>query len=419
MTKMVLFLLFLLKINGRKKMKYEDIPICIFNSNNGKRIIGFECEDFYQSSRFDRNEIEQFLSNNSENYVFTALSFDLKNPLLGLSSRHVDQQKFPLISLWAPKNVVKLSSEGHEFLRGNKSSESIEFLDWLIEMETNENYHTHSIELKARTSKENYLVNISKIKAHLQRGDIYEMNYCQEFFAENVEISNPLDLYFKLNQLTKSPFSSYLQLNEHLLFCTSPERFIQKKGTHLLSQPIKGTARRGKDEREDQELVDSLRNDPKEKSENIMIVDLVRNDLSKIATKGSVHVDELCEIYSFPAIHQMISTISCELKTSKFTEILEALFPMGSMTGAPKKRALELIDEFEDFNRGLYSGSIGYIDPKGDFDFNVIIRSLIYNKENKRLSCGVGSAITISSDAEKEFEECMVKIEKIRNVIAS
>ena len=400
-------------------MKYEDIPICIFNSNNGDRIIGFESEHIYQSLRFDRNEIEQFLSNNSGNYIFTALSFDLKNDLLGLSSRHIDHQNFPLISLWVPKNVVRLTSEGHEFLKGNKSSESMAFLDWLVEMETNENYHTYAINLKARTSRENYFANISKIKVHLQRGDIYEMNYCQEFFAENVSISNPIDLYFKLNHFTKAPFSSYLQLNHHLLFCTSPERFIQKKGTHLLSQPIKGTAKRGKDEREDNELVDSLRNDPKEKSENIMIVDLVRNDLSKIATKGSVLVDELCEIYTFPAIHQMISTISCELKTSQFTEILQALFPMGSMTGAPKKRALELIDQFEDFNRGLYSGSIGYIDPKGDFDFNVIIRSLIYNKENKRLSCGVGSAITISSDAEKEFEECMVKIEKIRNVIAS
>ncbi|MFM7300726.1 MAG: chorismate-binding protein, partial [Crocinitomicaceae bacterium] len=221
-------------------MKYEDIPICIFNSNNGDRIIGFQCENIYQSSRFNQNEIEQFLSNNSENYVFTALSFDLKNPLLGLSSRHEDQQNFPLISFWVPKNVVRLTSEGFEFLRGNQSSETIAFLDWLVEMETNENYHTHSIELKASTSKENYLTNISKIKAHLQRGDIYEMNYCQEFFAENVEISNPLDLYFKLNQNTKAPFSAYLQLNEHLLFCTSPERFIQKKGTNLLSQPIKG-----------------------------------------------------------------------------------------------------------------------------------------------------------------------------------
>ena len=400
-------------------MKCEDVPICILNSNNGERLIGFEYESIYQSSNFDRNEIELFLSNNSENYVFIALSFDLKNPLLGLTSRHVDQQNFPLISLWAPKNVVRLTSEGHEFLRGDRSTESIAFLDWLVEMETNENYHTHAIELKASTSKENYLANISKIKAYLQRGDIYEMNYCQEFFAENVEISNPLDLYFKLNQFTKAPFSAYLQLNNHLLFCTSPERFIQKKGNHLLSQPIKGTARRGKNEKEDKELVDSLRNDPKEKSENIMIVDLVRNDLSKIATKGSVHVDELCAIYSFPAIHQMISTISCELKTSKFTDILEALFPMGSMTGAPKKRALELIDEFEDFNRGFYSGSIGYIDPTGDFDFNVIIRSLIYNKENKRLSCGVGSAITISSDAEREYAECLVKIEKLRNVISS
>lgn len=245
------------------------------------------------------------------------------------------------------------------------------------------------------------------------------MNYCQEFYAENVEIKNPIDLYFKLNKNTLAPYSAYLQLNEHQLFCASPERFIRKKGTKIISQPIKGTAPRGKNEKEDFHLLEQLKNDPKERAENVMIVDLVRNDLSKIAMKGSVKVEELCEVYSFPTVHQMVSTVACELKTSQFLEIIEALFPMGSMTGAPKKRALELIDSFEDFNRGIYSGSIGYIDPKGDFDLNVIIRSIIYNTQNKRMSCSVGSAITIASDAEKEFAECKVKIEKLLHVIAS
>jgi len=204
-----------------------------------------------------------------------------------------------------------------------------------------------------------------------------------------------------------------------MLFCASPERFIQKKGNRIFSQPIKGTAPRGKDAIEDEVLVKLLKNDPKEKAENIMIVDLVRNDLSKIARKGSVQVDELCAVKSFATVHQLISTVSCDLKTINFLDILYALFPMGSMTGAPKKRALELIDELEDFNRGLYSGSIGYMDPNGDFDMNVIIRSLVYNSISKRISCGVGSAITISSDAEKEYAECLVKIEKLRNVISS
>jgi para-aminobenzoate synthetase component 1 len=400
-------------------MSYEDIPVCIFNSNNGDRLIGFECEDVLISFAFSAEEINQFLSKHQNDYVFLSLNYNLKNPLLNLSSRHEDEQGFPLILLWTPKTVVNFKSEGHDFLRGNPTAESMAFLDWLMEMETNENYHIYNIPLKAKTSKDDYLKKIELIKTHLQRGDIYEVNYCQEFYAEGIEIAHPLDLYFKLNHFTKAPFSAYLRFNEHFLFCSSPERFIQKKGTKLISQPIKGTAARGIDHLADEQNILSLVNDPKETSENIMIVDLVRNDLSKIAEKGTVDVEELCKVYSFPTVHQLISTVSCELKTTVFTEILHALFPMGSMTGAPKKRALEIIDELEDFNRGLYAGSIGYIDPSGDFDFNVVIRSLIYNQEKKRVSCGVGSAITITSDAEKEYNECLLKIEKLRNVITS
>ena len=400
-------------------MNYEEIPICIFNSNNGERLIGFDCEDSYTANTFELNEIEDFINKNKNNYTFVALSFDLKNPFMTLNSKNKDEQEFPLLLLWTPKYVVNFKSEGHHFLKGTPTQDSIDFLDWLMEMETNENYHSYSIHLKSKTNKKDYLNSIEKIKTHLQRGDIYELNYCQEFFAENIDITHPIDLYFKLNQATKAPFSAFFHIKDHILFCSSPERFIQKKGNHLKSQPIKGTAPRGKNHEDDVKNLETLRNDPKENSENIMIVDLVRNDLSKIATKGSVKVDELCEIYSFPTVHQMISTISCEVHEKGFFEILQALFPMGSMTGAPKKRALELIDEFEDFNRGLYSGSLGYIDPNGDFDFNVIIRSLIYNKNTKRVSCGVGSAITISSDAEKEYSECMVKIQKLLDVISS
>ncbi|MDC1244897.1 anthranilate synthase component I family protein, partial [Crocinitomicaceae bacterium] len=197
----------------------------------------------------------------------------------------------------------------------------------------------------------------------------------------------------------------------------SPERFIKKNGSNLLAQPIKGTARRGENDTEDKFLFKSLRNDPKERAENIMIVDLMRNDLSKVAEKNSVKVDELCEIYSFETVHQMISTVSCKVKKQySFVDILKATFPMGSMTGAPKIRAMELIEKYEDFKRGLYSGSVGYIAPNGDFDFNVIIRTMIHNKNLKTLSCSVGSAITIKSDAEKEFEECQIKIKKMIDV---
>ena len=189
---------------------------------------------------------------------------------------------------------------------------------------------------------------------------------------------------------------------------------MKKTGDKLMTQPIKGTAKRHTDKAEDELLKQALMADPKERAENVMIVDLVRNDLSKVATKNSVFVDELCGIYSFETVHQMVSTVSCQLKeNTTIKEILRATFPMGSMTGAPKVSAMQLIEEFEDFKRGIYSGSIGYIDPQGDFDFNVVIRSLFYNKAKKTMTCDVGGAITIQSDPEKEYEECLTKVKRI------
>ena len=243
------------------------------------------------------------------------------------------------------------------------------------------------------------------------------MNYCQEYISYDTDIKSVKNTYLNLNGITKAPFSCLFNFDEFTVFSCSPERFIKKNGSNLLAQPIKGTARRGENDTEDKFLFKSLRNDPKERAENIMIVDLMRNDLSKVAEKNSVKVDELCEIYSFETVHQMISTVSCKVKKEySFVDILKATFPMGSMTGAPKIRAMELIEKYEDFKRGLYSGSVGYIAPNGDFDFNVIIRTMIHNKNLKTLSCSVGSAITIKSDAEKEFEECQIKIKKMIDV---
>ena len=154
----------------------------------------------------------------------------------------------------------------------------------------------------------------------------------------------------------------------------------------------------------------------KDRSENVMVVDLVRNDLSKVCEEGTVKVDELYGIYSFPQVHQMISTVSGELKKNiSFTEIIKATFPMGSMTGAPKKRVMELIEQYEKTKRGIFSGCLGYISPNGDFDFNVVIRSIMYNASSNYLSFQAGSAITFYSDPEKEWEECLLKAEAIKN----
>ena len=393
--------------------------ICYFNSNDGSGILGFGVNDYIRIDIIPCLEkLQEFIDKHKGKYIFGALNYNLKNEIDSLNSRKKDSVEFPNILFWVPKYVVKIKNEHFEFLQGEKNEESFTFLNDFLEEEMDMNFHMLKNEIKARTSKENYFNDVRNIKALLQRGDIYEVNYCQEYFAENIDIKFPLDLYFKLNNIAKAPFSSYFKFDEFLVFCNSPERYINYQEGKLISQPIKGTSARNSDKTIDESNKSDLKNNPKERSENIMIVDLVRNDLSKIAEKDSVKVDELCEIYTFPTVHQMISTVSCIPKVNtSFTDILRATFPMGSMTGAPKISAMKIIDEQEDFNRGLYSGSLGYISPDGSFDFNVVIRSLIYNSNKKYLSCAVGSAITILSDEEKEYEECQFKIEKLLSVL--
>ena len=266
-------------------------------------------------------------------------------------------------------------------------------------------------------SKEQYLKCVYEIKKHIQRGDIYEMNYCVEFFAENTEIA-PIQVYTNLNSISQTPFSCFYRNDTQYLMCASPERFIKKEGTKIISQPIKGTRKRGETAHEDQKLKQDLLEDAKERSENVMIVDLVRNDLSRSAKRGTVRVEELFGVYSFKQVHQLISTVSAELKEEiHFVDAIKNAFPMGSMTGAPKVRAMQLIEEFENTKRGLYSGAVGYISPSGDFDFNVVIRSILYSEQSKSVSFMVGSAITANSDAEKENEECLLKAEAMFQVL--
>ena len=393
--------------------------ICYFNSNDGSGLLGFGVEKFIrlqESSCLDK--LQDFINSNKSNYILGALNYNLKNEIHQLNSVKQDYLDFPSVLFWVPKYVVKIHNENFEFVQGEKNEESLKFFNDFIEEETDLNFHKYNNNLLPRDPKDRYMDKLKRIKSYLQRGDIYEVNFCQEFFKEDVDIPFELDLYFKLNQVAKAPFSSFLKFDEFTVFCNSPERFIQLKEGKLITQPIKGTAARNDDKSIDELNKLNLKTNQKERSENIMIVDLVRNDLSKIAKKNSVHVDELCEIYTFPTVHQMISTVSCIPKNeTSFTDIIRATFPMGSMTGAPKFSAMKIIDELEDFNRGLYSGSIGYIDPNGDFDFNVVIRSLIYNSKKKYLSCSVGSAITILSDEEKEYEECQIKVDKLLSVL--
>lgn len=396
-------------------MKQNIENICYLNSNDGTGVLTFGIDsEIAVSGAESLEKLQVFIDENKDSYIFGYLSYDLKNNVEHLKSSNFDGLNFPDLHFWKPKYVVQLQKENYIFLQGDKNEEIFDFLNYFLEEEADANFHKFKIEFQARTSKADYIKNVSKLKTSIQRGDVYEVNYCQEFYAENVKIDFPDDTYFKLNNISKAPFSSFLKLKDYLVFCGSPERYIQKKGNKLISQPIKGTAARNEDGIIDNQNKLALEKSQKERSENVMIVDLVRNDFSKIAAKGTVNVEELCKVYSFATVHQMISTIACEpTEATNFTDIIRATFPMGSMTGAPKISAMELIEKHEDFKRGLYSGSIGYISPNGDFDFNVVIRSLIYNRKTNYLSCAVGGAITIQSDPEAEYEECQIKVKKI------
>jgi len=276
---------------------------------------------------------------------------------------------------------------------------------------------TSEIHIKLRIFKDEYFKRVGEMLQHIHRGDIYEANFCQEFYAENTSI-NPLKVYQKLNAISKAPFAAFLKLNDKFLLSASPERYLRKLGTKVISQPIKGTAKRSHNPKRDEELKNILRDDPKERAENIMIVDLVRNDLSKSALKGSVIVEELCEVYSYDQVHQMVSTVTSKVSEEKNpVEMIRESFPMGSMTGAPKVSAMQIIEKLESFKRGLYSGAVGYFTPEGDFDFNVVIRSILYNETNKYVSYAVGSALTAKSSPEKEYEECLLKAKAMREVL--
>ena len=366
-----------------------------------------------------------FAVSNSQNVVennwkMGFISYDYKNHIEQLSSNHTDNIGFPDEFFFTPQLLVEIFE--HEicinFDDKMYNEEDLKVLVHQLNSEEVQKSEVLAVKMLPVVIKENYLKNVVKLKKHIQQGDIYEINYCQEYVAQEVQI-NPIDTYFKLNKKSPTPFSCFVKFNDKYLLCASPERFMSKIGNQIISQPIKGTIKRGATLQEDEALKNQLQHDPKERSENIMIVDLVRNDLSKIATRNSVKVDELCEIYTFPQVHQMISTISAELKPEvDFKTIIHALFPMGSMTGAPKIRAMELIEQYEDSKRGLYSGTVGYIKTNGDFDFNVVIRSILYNSSSKKISYFVGGAITSLSEPEKEYEECLLKAKAINEVLS-
>ena len=351
-----------------------------------------------------------------QDWLFGFLSYDLKNEVEQLQSDNFDALGFPDLHFFNPRCVIEIFKNSISIHIKNATAQ--ECYDEIINQDLSTPIEVNSLEgLQPRISKKDYLKTINAIHQHILKGDIYEMNFCQEFFSEHAAI-NPYEVFLSLNKLSKAPFSAFYKHNDRYLLCASPERFIKKQGNFLLSQPIKGTIKRGKDEQEDLQLAERLFNSKKDRSENVMIVDLVRNDLSKSCKPGTVKVDELFGIYTFEQVIQMISTVKGELRDDiHFIDAIRNAFPMGSMTGAPKVRAMQLIEHYEKTKRGLYSGAIGYIRPDGDFDFNVVIRSLLYNAADKYLSLQVGGAIVFDSKPEQEYEECLLKARAMFQVL--
>lgn len=353
----------------------------------------------------------------TKDWLFGYLSYELKNDVEVLYSANFDGLKFPDLYFFQPKKLFLLKGNTVEIQYLNFCDDELEDDFKAILATVPSETSSQPLNIKQRIPKENYISKVGSMLERIHHGDLYEANFCMEFYAEQATI-NPLAKFLKLNEISKPPFATFFKNHQHFLLSASPERYLKKEGEQLISQPIKGTAKRSANPIEDEASKTSLANDPKERAENIMITDLVRNDLSRTAQKGSVEVTELCAIYSFLQVHQMISTITSRLD-SQYTgvEALRTTFPMGSMTGAPKISALKIIEDLEETKRGLYSGAVGYFTPSADFDFNVVIRSILYNEEKKYVSFSVGSAITSGSDPEKEYEECLLKAKAMFEVL--
>ncbi len=394
---------------------------CIFDSNNYVDkyaefdfLVAADASSELKVNNQNLNAFEQLKSyKKNKKWLCGGFGYDLKNETENLQSQNKDEINFTDLFFFEPKHLL--------VIKGNiltiTSNITEEIYQQIINIKPTEILFEFNGKLKSTFSKAQYVASFNKILAHINRGDIYITNFCIEFFAKNVILDTVL-AFEALNQISPAPFANYFKWDDKYIISASPERFLAKRGNKIISQPIKGTAKRNEDLATDNQIKKQLQNDAKEQQENVMIVDLVRNDLTKSAKASTVKVEELFGIYSFANVHQMISTVVCETNPKlDEVDIIKNCFPMGSMTGAPKLKAMQIIEQYEQTKRGIYSGAIGYFAPNGDFDFNVIIRSMLYNASKKYLSFEVGSAITANANAETEYDECLLKADGIFRVL--
>jgi len=380
-----------------------------YSSTDYDLIFAYGVHSFLSSNKNSLKKLDDYVSQ-CKDWLFGFFSYDLKNEIEPLKSENLLCHDLPNLYFFQPQVIITIK-ENTVDLKYVLGIEPDDELNKILNFKYSFKKQSVKDNLELRFKKSDYVKSINNIKEHIRIGDIYELNFCMDYYSNDI-IIDPVKSYISLNSLTESPMSAFIKLKYFHLLSSSPERFIKKKNNRIKTQPIKGTVRREKNINNDLKNINYLNNNSKELSENHMIVDLVRNDLSRIAKKGTVTVKELSTLYSFKNVHQLISTVEAEINNStKISKILESTFPMGSMTGAPKIRSMELIEKFEKTQRGIYSGAVGYISPKIDFDFNVVIRSIIYDSQRNNLNINVGSAITFASDPYKEFDECKLKAE--------
>jgi para-aminobenzoate synthetase component 1 len=398
----------------------------VFLEGNGypEQYSSFDCilaVDAFTSIKTDFHnafeDLKQY-QQTTKDWLFGYLSYDLKNDIEDLKSNNFDGLEFPDLFFFQPKKVFLLKGNELEIQYLLFCDDEFEDdFNEIVESQKSKAESSASLKIQQRISKDLYVEKVNQMLHHIHIGDMYEANFCMEFYAENAVI-DPQEKFRKLNEISQAPFSVFFKNHKHFLLSASPERYLKKVGETIISQPIKGTSKRAADPVEDEKSKAMLASDEKERAENIMITDLVRNDLSHTAQKGSVEVKELCGIYSFLQVHQMISTVVSKLdRQYSAVDVLKSTFPMGSMTGAPKISVMKIIENLEETKRGLYSGAVGYFTPEGDFDFNVVIRSILYNQEKQYVSFSVGSAITSKSIPEKEYEECLLKARAMHEVL--
>lgn len=406
--------------------------ICCFLDNNGypspynryEALLGADAIEYLSLPAGAAFTSLQQFHDARRDWLFGHLAYDLNCETAGMApSAHPDGIGFPDLYFFRPRIVMLLQPHavqiGGEELTADQAQE---IYDACMQMPQQVEQGAGTVSAaspQARISREAYLTAVKALQDHIHRGDCYEVNFCRENYITDIDV-HPLALFDQLNRLSPSPFAAWYRINDRYLLCSSPERFLQQQGDTIISQPIKGTVRRLADAEADAQARSSLYHSAKERAENVMVVDLVRNDLAHAASSGSVQVEELFGIYSFAQVHHMISTVKATRgQDVPFTAAMQHAFPMGSMTGAPKLRVMQLIEQYEQTRRGLFSGALGYITPEGDFDLNVVIRSILYNASERYLSFPTGSAITFYSDPRREWEECLLKAEAMMKVITT